>query len=54
LTDAGRRLAEHAAHILTAVEAAEAEIAVRSATPAGPVVVAAFPAAAVAYAPAAS
>jgi DNA-binding transcriptional LysR family regulator len=51
LTDAGRRLAERAAHILAAVEAAEAEIAVRAATPAGPVVVAAFPAAAVAYAP---
>jgi DNA-binding transcriptional LysR family regulator len=52
LTDAGRRLADHAAQILAAVEAAEAEIAVRAATPAGPVVVAAFPAAAVAYAPA--
>jgi DNA-binding transcriptional LysR family regulator len=51
LTDAGRRLAERAAHILAAVEAAEAEIAVRAAIPAGPVVVAAFPAAAVAYAP---
>jgi DNA-binding transcriptional LysR family regulator len=51
LTDAGRRLAEHAAHIVAAVEAAEAEIVARAATPAGPVTVAAFPAAAVAYAP---
>src|SRR5262245_36087809 len=43
LTDTGRRLAEHAAHILAAVEAAEADIAVRAGTPAGAVVVAAFP-----------
>jgi DNA-binding transcriptional LysR family regulator len=52
LTDAGRRLAEHATGILAAVEAAEADIAVRAATPAGRVVVAAFPAAALAFAPA--
>lgn len=51
LTDAGQRLAARAAQILAAVEAAEAEIAERSSTPAGPVVVAAFPAAAVAFAP---
>lgn len=52
LTDAGRRLAAHAASILAAVEAAEADIAVRAATPAGRVVVAAFPAAGPAFAPA--
>jgi DNA-binding transcriptional LysR family regulator len=51
LTDAGRRLAAHAERILAAVEAAEADIADRAATPAGDVVVAAFPAAAVAFAP---
>jgi DNA-binding transcriptional LysR family regulator len=51
LTDAGRRLATHAARILAAVEAAEADIAARAATPAGNVVMAAFPAAAVAFAP---
>ena len=51
LTDAGHRLAAHAAQILAAVEAAEAEIAARASTPAGPVVVAAFPTAAVAFAP---
>ena len=51
LTDAGRRLAAHAARILAAVEAAEADVAARVATPAGTVVMAAFPAAAVAFAP---
>jgi DNA-binding transcriptional LysR family regulator len=52
LTDTGRRLAMHAARILAAVEAAENDIAARAATPAGRVVLAAFPAAAVAFAPA--
>jgi DNA-binding transcriptional LysR family regulator len=51
LTDAGQRLAVRATQILAAVEAAEAEIAARASTPAGPVVVAAFPAAAIAFAP---
>jgi DNA-binding transcriptional LysR family regulator len=51
LTDAGRRLADHAARILAAVEAAEADVAARATTPAGRVVVAAFPSAAVAFAP---
>src|SRR4029453_17516554 len=51
LTDAGRRLATHAGRTLAAVQAAEADIAARAATPAGNVVVAAFPAAAVAFAP---
>jgi DNA-binding transcriptional LysR family regulator len=51
LTDAGQRLAVRATQILAAVEAAEAEIAARASTPAGPVVVAAFPAAAIAVAP---
>ncbi|GIJ73550.1 LysR family transcriptional regulator [Virgisporangium ochraceum] len=52
LTDAGRRLAAHAARILAAVEEAEADVSARAATPAGRVVVTAFPAAAVAFAPA--
>jgi len=51
LTDAGHRLAVRAAQILAAVQAAEAEIAAQASTPTGPVVVAAFPAAAVAFAP---
>src|SRR5215211_999848 len=50
-TARGPRLAVRAAQILAAIQAAEAEIAARATTPAGPVVVAAFPAAAVAFAP---
>jgi DNA-binding transcriptional LysR family regulator len=52
LTDSGRRLAEHAEQILAMVEAAEADLSARTQTPSGRVVVAAFPTAAVAFAPA--
>jgi DNA-binding transcriptional LysR family regulator len=51
LTDAGRRLADHAEDILARVEAAEAELSAQSGAPSGRVVVTAFPTAAVAFAP---
>ncbi|HXW87851.1 MAG TPA: LysR substrate-binding domain-containing protein [Streptosporangiaceae bacterium] len=50
LTEAGRRLAEHAAEILARIEAAEADLA--SPEPVGRVAISAFPTAAVAFAPA--
>ncbi len=50
LTDAGRRLVEHAERILAMVEAAEADLS--PAGPAGRVTVTAFPTAAVAFGPA--
>ncbi|GAA0434998.1 LysR family transcriptional regulator [Acrocarpospora corrugata] len=52
LTDAGRRLVEHAEHILSLVESAESDLSSHAATPSGRVVVTAFPTAAVAFAPA--
>src|SRR5437764_3324362 len=52
LTDAGQRLAVHAEIILAQVEAAEADLAAQAREPAGRVTVAAFPTAAVAFAPA--
>src|SRR5579864_5862658 len=52
LTDAGKRLAIHAERILAMVEAAEADLSAQAAEPSGRVVVAAFPSAAVAFAPA--
>lgn len=52
LTDAGRRLAEHAEEILARVEAAEADLSAHSETASGRVAVAAFPTGAVAFAPA--
>jgi DNA-binding transcriptional LysR family regulator len=51
LTDAGRRLAAHAEHILAMVEEAEADLSARAQEPSGRVVVSAFPSAAVAFAP---
>jgi len=50
LTDAGRRLVEHAERILAMIEAAEADLS--AAGPAGRVTVTAFPTAAVAFGPA--
>jgi DNA-binding transcriptional LysR family regulator len=50
LTDAGRRLADHAGRILAMIEAAEADLS--AAGPTGRVTVTAFPAAAVAFGPA--
>jgi DNA-binding transcriptional LysR family regulator len=50
LTDAGRRLAEHAEQILAMIEAAESDLS--DAGPVGRVTVAAFPTAAVAFGPA--
>src|SRR5450755_1204738 len=50
LTDAGRRLATHAERILALVEQAEADLS--DSEPSGRVAVAAFPTAAVAFAPA--
>jgi DNA-binding transcriptional LysR family regulator len=50
LTDAGRRLVEHAGEILALIEAAEADLSARE--PVGRVVISAFPTAAVAFAPA--
>jgi DNA-binding transcriptional LysR family regulator len=50
LTEAGRRLAAHAAEILAMVEAAEADLAAPE--PTGRVAITAFPTAAVAFAPA--
>src|ERR1700683_4174660 len=50
LTDAGRRLVEHAERILAMVEAAEADLS--SAGPTGRLTVTAFPTAAVAFGPA--
>lgn len=52
LTDAGRRLAQHAERILAMVEEAEADLSAHAAEPSGRVVVTAFPSAAVAFAPA--
>jgi DNA-binding transcriptional LysR family regulator len=52
LTDAGRRLAVHAEIILAQVEAAEADLSEQQREPSGGVSVAAFPSAAVAFAPA--
>ncbi|MQA07059.1 MAG: LysR family transcriptional regulator [Pseudonocardiaceae bacterium] len=51
LTEAGRRLAEHAGRILADVELAEAELASHTGQPSGPVSITAFPTAAVALAP---
>jgi len=50
LTDAGRRLAEHAERILAMIEAAESDLS--AAGPVGRVTVTAFPTAAVAFGPA--
>ena len=50
LTEAGKRLAAHAAEILAMMEAAEADLAAPE--PAGRVAISAFPTAAVAFAPA--
>jgi DNA-binding transcriptional LysR family regulator len=50
LTDAGRRLAEHAGRILAMIEAAEADLS--ASVPTGRVTVTAFPTAAVAFGPA--
>jgi DNA-binding transcriptional LysR family regulator len=50
LTDAGRRLVEHAAEILALIEAAEADMSAQQ--PVGRVAISAFPTAAVAFAPA--
>jgi DNA-binding transcriptional LysR family regulator len=50
LTEAGRKLAAHAAEILARIEAAEADLA--SPEPGGRVAISAFPTAAVAFAPA--
>lgn len=50
LTEAGQRLAAHAAEILALIEAAEADLAAPE--PAGRVAISAFPTAAVAFAPA--
>src|SRR5919106_356520 len=52
LTDAGRRLVAHAERILSMVEEAESDLSAHAGTPAGRVVVTAFPTAAVAFAPA--
>jgi len=52
LTDAGRRLADHAERILAMVEEAETDLSARAGEPAGRVVATAFPSAAVAFAPA--
>jgi DNA-binding transcriptional LysR family regulator len=52
LTDAGRRLAMHAEIILAQVEAAEADMSAEAKQPSGRVSLAAFPTAAVAFAPA--
>ncbi|MFI6483349.1 LysR family transcriptional regulator [Nonomuraea sp. NPDC050663] len=52
LTDAGRRLVEHAERILSMVEEAESDLSAHTATPSGRVVLTAFPTAAVAFAPA--
>jgi len=52
LTDAGRRLADHARRILAMIEAAEADLSAREQEPEGRVVLTAFPTAAVAFAPA--
>ena len=49
LTDAGRRLAAHAERILAMIEEAESDLAAPE--PAGLVTIAAFPTAAVAFAP---
>lgn len=50
LTDAGRRLVEHAGKILDSIEAAEADLAALDDNPRGRVTVSAFPTAAVALA----
>ncbi|MFF5205120.1 LysR family transcriptional regulator [Streptosporangium sp. NPDC000396] len=52
LTDAGRRLVEHAERILSMVEAAESDLSAQAVIPSGRVTVTAFPTAAVAFAPA--
>jgi DNA-binding transcriptional LysR family regulator len=52
LTDAGLRLASHAERILAQVEEAEADLSAAAREPSGRVSVAAFPTAAVAFAPA--
>ncbi|AYY14547.1 LysR family transcriptional regulator [Actinobacteria bacterium YIM 96077] len=51
LTDAGRRLLGHADGILSAVEAAESDVAAAAGEAAGQITVTAFPSAAVAFAP---
>jgi DNA-binding transcriptional LysR family regulator len=51
LTDAGRRLAEHAERILAMVEAAESDLAADTSEPMGQVVITAFPTAALTFAP---
>ncbi|MGI5214121.1 LysR family transcriptional regulator [Plantactinospora sp. CA-290183] len=48
LTDAGRRLAEHAARILAQAEAAEADLAATADTPSGQIAISTFPTAALA------
>ena len=52
LTDAGRRLVTHAERILSMAEEAESDLSAHAGSPAGRVVVTAFPTAAVAFAPA--
>lgn len=52
LTDAGRRLADHARRILAMMEAAEADLSAHEQEPQGRVVLTAFPTAAAAFAPA--
>ncbi|MEV0586616.1 LysR family transcriptional regulator [Nonomuraea sp. NPDC050310] len=52
LTDAGRRLVQHAERILTMVEEAESDLSAHAGKPSGRVVLTAFPTAAVAFAPA--
>ncbi|GAA3081422.1 LysR family transcriptional regulator [Streptosporangium carneum] len=52
LTDAGRRLVEHAERILSMVETAESDLSAHEGTLSGRVTVTAFPTAAVAFAPA--
>ncbi|MEU6858614.1 LysR family transcriptional regulator [Glycomyces sp. NPDC046736] len=50
LTDAGRRLVEHTAHILEAMDAAETDLAAEAGEPRGRVTITAFPTVAVALA----
>lgn len=52
LTDAGRRLVQHAERILTMVEEAESDLLAHAGSPAGRVTLTAFPTGAVAFSPA--
>ncbi|MBO3750208.1 LysR family transcriptional regulator [Streptosporangiaceae bacterium NEAU-GS5] len=52
LTDAGRRLVQHAERIIAMVETAESDLSAHAETPAGRVVMTSFPTGAVAFAPA--